>query len=324
MATAMASPTATSTTTVGKIAVTEDKDNGAGIGIETSQNGRASGSWNSGPENKGKTIASLRGLQGWDLVVLTDQSDMVGDGGGYLNPRWREPSANGLPAKDTIYMRYSSGLTSTMPIKINASLLPNVLAQKNTILEAVVAYDDNLMPDKIERRRVNGGIRPENWNHSYLDLWEAALAVLPQYRGRKNAAIVIGSEFEWLSRESTEEAREQAQDTLLSFGLPIFLISLGARPDDWARETAKNSGGGYLGYLSAGLAKTMSKDEARIWTYIVVDGEPRYDRREAREAKSAEIINQLDESNQTNFRRLRNNHAIIDRPNLPIATKRLL
>ena len=42
---------------------------------------------------------------------------------------------------------------------------------------------------------------------------------------------------------------------LLSYGLPIFFVSLGARPDGFIRDIARESGGGYLGYLPADAAQ---------------------------------------------------------------------
>lgn len=256
---------------------------GIGSGTGRSQNGgSATGAGTGGSRTQGGGgVTSIRGLAGWDLVVLIDHSSMVGDGGGY-------DSRLSL-------VRTKAGRKSSQPVKFNAALLPNILAQKNNILEIVNASDDNLVQNH-EAGRSDDGFDIKV-NGVYRDLGRA-LEALAAYASRQNTAVIIGSEFQWQSREYSREERAQLEAKLLSYKLPIFFISLAARPDDFIRNVAKNSGGGYLGYISASNAKSMAKAVDTSWTCLMRDGYLTYERRNPPFVRSEEIVAPLEDSEQ--------------------------
>jgi hypothetical protein len=254
---------------------------GTGTGSGTGSGvGTGTGSGSAG----GTKVSTVRSLAGWDLVVLVDQTSMVGDGGGY-NKEMNMVSDLG------------NGGKFTSPTKINATLLPNILAQRNTLLEVASCYDDNMFPSETHRRNTT---EMGSWVQTHADLGWGAFAILPKYTGRENTAVVFGSEFQWQAREVPKEERERVKEFLLSLRLPIFFISLGARPDAWHREIARRSGGGYLGYIGASTAKTLSHDLEKIWTpRIAQTGELIYERRNAPEVKSANLLpTELQDSTQ--------------------------
>jgi hypothetical protein len=181
-----------------------------------------------------------------DLVVLVDYTSMTGDGGGYI---------------DKMAIGSIGHIMGASPLKINFMLLPNILAQQNTILEARTAGDDNLWNQS-----------PDSYGPSaeFTSLHHALLTIGPRYTGRPNTAIVIGSEFQYKANEPSPEELHQLEDFILSLKLPIFFISLGDEPDQWFVKLARKTGGSYLGMIPASRAIALSKNKDTLWPLMVV------------------------------------------------------
>jgi hypothetical protein len=207
------------------------------------------------------SASGIKKLAGWDLVVAVDQTDAEGDGGGYSDLLVPLIPFQGQPTKQN------------EKLKTNVVLLPNVLGQRNRIVTANAAGDDGLGRKTFIRdqkgNQISQPITTDNLigicATDYLNLGYALEDLVPKYRGRKNTAIVLGSEFQWNANHFPPEELEWLRQTMLDAQMPVFLISLGATPDKEFVKMAEATGGGYLGYLSAQTAKSLARNPDKVW-----------------------------------------------------------
>jgi hypothetical protein len=240
---------------------------GSGTGIG---NGHGAGQGGTVGTGKGYGGSKITDLSGWNLLVAIDRSNMVGDGGGYA------------PGLSINHKSTSGSVTGVAQVKVNTLFIPNILAQKNYLVEVVNTYDDRLVEPSVITKFREKGFNEESdtvTNDKFFDLQRALEYLNDEYAGRANTAIVLASEFQWTAKDYDKAGMDKIRALFLQSKLPVFLLSHGARPDPKLIKLAVETGGGYLGFVNASAAKRMAKNEDEAWIYKgFPDGPLYYDR----------------------------------------------